>query len=97
MALQVNMAKIPCGNNSTMLRMALQSTDRFRESLPKTTEFPVIWDFSASMSITLDHKDFVGPINTPGPITQLQDITKGQQIEGQGHVLWAKQDTLGNL
>jgi hypothetical protein len=38
-----------------------------------------------------------GPINTPGPITHLQGIAKGLRIEGQGHVLWAMQDTLGNL
>ena len=97
MAMQVNMAKIPNGNYSTILHMALQSTDRFRESLPKTATFPVIWDSGASISITPDCKDFVGPISTPGPITQLQGIAKGLQIEGQGHALWAIQDTLGNL
>jgi hypothetical protein len=97
MAMHVNMAKIPGGNYSTILRMALQSTERFRESLPKTATFPVIWDSGASISITPDCKDFVGPINTPGPITQLQGIAKGLRIEGQGHVLWAMQDTLGNL
>jgi hypothetical protein len=95
MAMQVNMS--PCGNYSAILRMALQSTDRFWESLPKTATFPVIWDSGASISITLDCKDFVGQINTPGPITQLQGIAKGLQIEDQGHVLWAMQDTLGNL
>ena len=97
MAIQVNMAKIPNGNYSTILRMALQSTDCFRKSLAKTATFPVIWDSGASISITPDRKDFVGPINTPGPITQLQGIAKGLRIEGQGHVLWAMQDTLGNL
>ncbi len=90
--MQVNMAKIPCGNYSTILRM-----DRFRESLPKTATFSVIWDSGASISITPDRKDFVGPINTPGPITHLQGIAKGLRIEGQGHVVWAMQDTLGNL
>jgi hypothetical protein len=76
MAMQVNMSK-----------MALQSSDRFRESLPKTSMFPVIWNSGASISITPDRKDFVGPINTPGHITQLQGIAKGLKIEGQGHVL----------
>jgi hypothetical protein len=97
MAMQVNMAKFPNGNYSTILRMALQSTDCFRKSLPKTATFPVIWDPGASISITPDLKGFVGPINTPGPITQLQGIAKGLRIESQGHVLWAMQDTLGNL
>ena len=86
MAMQVNMAKFPNGNYSTILRMALQSTDRFRESLPKASTFPVIWDSGASISITPDRKDFVGPINTPGPITQLQGLANGLRIEGQGLV-----------
>jgi hypothetical protein len=97
MAMQVNLAKFPNGSYSTILRMALQSTDRFRESLPKTATFPVILDSGASISITPDRKDFVEPINTPGPITQLQGIAEGLRIEGQGHVLWAMQNTLGNL
>jgi hypothetical protein len=97
MAMHVNMAKIPNGNYSAILHMALQYTDCFRESLPKTATFPVIWDSGASISITPDCKEFVGPINTPGPITQLQGIAKGLRIEGQGHVLWAMQDTMGNL
>jgi len=66
--------------------MALQSTDCFRESLPKTATFSVIRDFGASNSITLDCKDFVGPNITPGPFTQLQGISKGLLIEGQGVV-----------
>ncbi len=84
--MQVNMAKISCGNCSTILHMALQSLDRFHKSLPKTATFPVIWDSGASISITPDCKDFVGPINTPGPITQLQGIAQGLRIEGLGHV-----------
>jgi hypothetical protein len=85
------MAKFPIGSYSTILRMALQSTNCFHKSLPKTATFPVIWDSGASISITPDRKDFLGPI------TQLQGIAKGLRIEGQGHVLWAIQDTLGNL
>ena len=34
MAMQVNMAKITNGNYSTILRMALQSTDRFQALSP---------------------------------------------------------------
>ena len=49
MAMQVNMAKFPNVNYSTIVRMALQSTDRFRESIPKTATFPVIWDSGASI------------------------------------------------
>jgi hypothetical protein len=75
--------------------MALHSTHCFWEFLPKTAIFPVIWDSGASISITPDRKDFVGPFNTPDHITQLQGIAKGLRIEGQGHVLWTMQDTLG--
>ena len=96
-AVQVNMATIPKGNYSTLLRMALQSTDRFSESMPKAATFPVIWDSGASISITHDRKDFVGPIKAPGTITQLQGIAKGLRIEGQGHVMWSMIDTFGNI
>ena len=61
MAMQVNMAKIPNGKYSTILRMALQSTDCFRESLPKTATFSVIWDSGASISITPDYKTLLDP------------------------------------
>ena len=97
MAMQVNMATIPNGNHSTLIRMALQSTDRFRQSMPAASTFPVIWDSGASISITFDRNDFVGPITAPGTITQLQGIAKGLRIEGQGHVLWSIIDTFGNL
>ncbi len=79
MAMQVNMAKIPCSNYSTILCMAFQSSDRFRESLPKAEMFPVTWDSVASISITPDCKDFVVPINTPGAITQTTRRCKGTQ------------------
>ena len=96
-AIQVNMATFPKGNFSTLLRMALQSTDRFHESMPEASTFPVIWDSGASISITHDRKDFVGTIKAPGPITQLQGIAKGLRIEGQGHVMWSMLDTFGNI
>ncbi|KAI2492250.1 hypothetical protein MHU86_22314 [Fragilaria crotonensis] len=75
----------------------LQATSSCSQDGNASFNVSVIWDSGASISITPDRKDFVGPINTPGPITQLQGIAKGLRIEGQGHVLWAMQDTLGNL
>ena len=97
MAVQVNMATIPNGNHSTLIRMALQSADRFHQSMPASATFPVIWDSGASISISFDRKDFVGPIQAPGTITQLQGIAKGLRIEGQGHVEWSIIDTFGEL
>ncbi|KAI2489016.1 hypothetical protein MHU86_25586 [Fragilaria crotonensis] len=69
MAMQVNMAKFPSGNFSTILRMALQSTDRFRESLPKASTFPVIWDSGASISILLTARTLYSgqPKDAQGP------------------------------
>ena len=96
-AAQVNMASISNGNFSTLIRMALQAPHRFRNAMSTSAAFPVIWDSGASISITPERKDFIGPITDPGPITQLQGIAKGLRIEGQGHVMWAMQDTSGGI
>ena len=65
--------------------------------MPASATFLVIWDSGASISISFDRKDFVGPIQAPGTITQLQGIAKGLRIEGQGHVEWSIIDTFGEL
>ncbi|KAI2512217.1 hypothetical protein MHU86_2093 [Fragilaria crotonensis] len=78
MAMQVNMAKFPNGNYSTILRMALQSTDRFRESLPKASTFPVIWDSGASISILLTARTLLDP-STPWPYHSTAGHCKGTQ------------------
>ena len=78
-------------------RAALMSPSRFRSTLPKQSTFSVIWDSGASMSITHDKRDFVGPLKPPGLQTQLKGIAKGLRIEGHGHVLWAMHDAEGML
>ena len=57
----------------------------------------MIVDSGASVCISHDRRDFVGPITKPGVITKLQGIAKGLKIEGQGHVLWTFHDAHGQL
>ena len=80
-----------------IFRAALMSPTRFRSTLPKHSTFSVIWDSGASMSITHDKRDFVGPLKSPGLKTKLQGIAKGLRIEGHGHVMWAMHDSEGML
>jgi hypothetical protein len=72
----VKMATVPMNSNPTILRMALQAPGRFRDSLPSST-YSVIWDSGASVSISPDKNIFVGPLKSPGAITQLKGIAKG--------------------
>jgi hypothetical protein len=95
-AFHVKMATVPMNSNPTILCMALQAPGCFRDLLPSST-YSVIWDSGASVSISPDKNDFVGPLKSPGAITQLKGIAKGLQIEGFGHVMWAINDSSGNL
>ena len=95
-AFHVKMETVPMHLNPTTLRMAMQAPGRFRDSLPSST-FSVIWDSGASISISPDKNDFVGPLESPGAITQLKGIAKGLRIEGFGHVMWTINDSNGNL
>jgi hypothetical protein len=82
---------------SSCFRMAMQAPTRFRNSLKKASFFSVIWDSGASISISPDREDFVGPLKSPGVGTRLKGIVKGLSIQGQGHVMWAVPDTTGQL
>ena len=79
------------------LRVALQSSAQFRMSLPKESTFPIIWDSGASISISPNKKDFVGPFKEVNIMTKLQGLVKGLAIKGEGHVMWAITDTTGML
>jgi hypothetical protein len=64
----------------------------------KESTFSLIWDSGASISISHNKDDFIGPIMTsPGIGTRLKGIVKGLSIQGKGHVMWAVLDTLGQL
>jgi hypothetical protein len=55
------------------------------------------WDSGASISISPNKDDFVGPLTSPGIGIRLKGIVKGLSIQGKGHVMWAVLDTSGHL
>ena len=63
----------------------------------KTSHKTVVWDSGASISVSFDRDDFVGPI-TPVPTSmRLRGIMRRIKIHGQGHVAWSFVDTTGML
>jgi hypothetical protein len=78
-------------------RVALQAPEKFRNSMNKESTFSIIWDSGASISISPNKNDFVGPITSPGLGTRLKGIVKGLTIQGKGHVMWTVLDTSGQL
>jgi len=84
-------------SNPAALWMALQSPTKFRNSMLKESTFCIIWDSGSSLLVSPCKSDFVGPY-TKLPITlKLIGLTKGLDIKGQGHIMWAVQDTYGQL
>jgi hypothetical protein len=79
------------------MRSILQAPDKFRQVIPKEATFKVIWDSGASIAISPSKEEFVGEYRTVGPLTVLKGLAKGLKISGQGHVMWAFQDTTGQL
>jgi hypothetical protein len=78
-------------------KIALQAPAKFRNALKKESTFSIIWDSGASISISPNKDDFVGPLTSPGIGTRLKGIVKGLSIQGKGHVMWAVLDTSGQL
>jgi hypothetical protein len=56
----------------------------------------VIWDSGASISISHDRADFVGPIDE-SPNERLSSLADGVAVAGRGHVAWSFLDTKGML
>ena len=98
-ATQVNMTcfDIRSPSNPAVLRMALQAPTRFRNETPKESMFRVIWDSGASVSVSPNRSDFVGPYSKPPIAIKLKGLAKGLNIQGQGHVMWLIMDTSGML
>ena len=46
-------------------RMALQAPAKFRNAMKKESTFSIIWDSGASISISPNKDDFVGPMSSP--------------------------------
>jgi transposase InsO family protein len=103
----VNMARVKQWNASapqgmempspSCFKMVMQAPARFRNALRKESSFAIIWDSGASISISPNKDDFVGPMTSPGIGTKLKGIVTGLSIQGQGHVMWAVPDSSGQL
>jgi hypothetical protein len=76
---------------------ALQAPVKFRHSMNKESTFLIILDSGASIAISPNKDDFVGPMSSPGIGTRLKGIVKGLSIQGKGHVMWTVLDTSGQL
>jgi hypothetical protein len=94
------MARINILNTPTdppSLLAALNSPQVLNMTVKKEDTFDVIWDSGASMCVTPDRNDFVGPL-TNAPIgLKLQGLAKGIRIQAVGHVLWSIVDSYGRL
>jgi hypothetical protein len=74
---------------ASLLNTTLLAPSKSRTALGKCATFLVIWDSGASISLSPDRQDFVGPLNEPGTGLRLQGLVSGAKIAGKGHVLWA--------
>jgi hypothetical protein len=85
------------GAPTLLERVALLAPSRFRAAMSPESTFSVIWDSGASVTISPEKLDFVGPLSRPSTITQLNGIAKGLRIEGEGKVHWSFHDSTGKL
>ncbi|KAI2488999.1 hypothetical protein MHU86_25603 [Fragilaria crotonensis] len=77
----VQMAQLNLTSISSSMNVALHAPSRFRNALSSDSTFPVIWDSGASVTISPNKDDFIGPIASPSTITQLKGIARGLRIE----------------
>jgi Reverse transcriptase (RNA-dependent DNA polymerase) len=56
--------------------------------LGDTSYFPIIWDTGASVCLTYDPTDFIGPIEPPPTTMVLKGLGSGLTITGTGMVNW---------
>lgn len=59
--------------------------------------FPIIFDSSASIAITGDKSDFVGPFQAPPPGLTIGGMAKGAAVEGIGVVKWKFKTSTGAM
>ena len=77
------------------LASSLPSLFNINQAKEKTQD--VVWDSGASISVTFDRKDFVGPLLKTSTDMRLNGISKGLKVEYHGHVAWTMQDVNGQL
>lgn len=87
----------PLRDATQALRAAFLTLPETNNQIGKEHRFGVIWDSGASISISPNKSDFVGPLE-PAPIgIKLQGIAKGLYVQGTGYVVWSFVDTTGML
>lgn len=92
-------------NNTSLPSYLLNAADALKAAfvapqnhpIKQADRHPVIWDSGASISISPDRNDFVGPLESPPFGMKLQGIAKNLRVEGIGHVAWSFIDVTGRL
>lgn len=79
------------------LKAAFTSPAAVRKNLDKESQFSVIWDTGASISISPSRGDFVGPIHKPERIMKIAGIQGQSEVTGVGKVAWSFTDHDGML
>ena len=60
--------------------------------------FPIIWDSGASVCLSFNRDDFVGPLEKPtGAFRTTECVGTTLEVEGVGHVAWTVTDSTGML
>ena len=79
------------------LKAAFTSPAAVRENLDKESQFKVIWDTGASISISPSRGDFVGSINKPPKEMKIAGIQGHSAVTGIGKIAWSFTDHDGML
>jgi hypothetical protein len=79
------------------LKLALQAPEKFRNEISKDSQYPIVWDSGASISITPYKQDFNGTLQMLNCGIKLQDVSEGLRIGGKGTVTWTVMDSAGML
>ena len=83
--------KLPTSEATTYKPCFFMATHFHPTRTPDKKGFKVIWDSGASLSVTPDERDFVGPIKPLSVGTVLSGIVKGAFILGEGTIIWSEQ------
>ena len=78
-------------------RLATMVPSWFHVASSKEKTKDVVWDSGASVSVSFDRNDFVGPLVKTTSSTRLNGIANGLKVDYQGHVVWPMQDVNGQL
>jgi hypothetical protein len=79
------------------LKLILQAPEKFRNEISKGSQYPIVWDSGASISITPYKQDFNGTLQMLNCGIKLQGVSEGLQIGGKGTVTWTVMDSAGML